>query len=157
MLCYISSHIWPRLMVEFALQTLPVVMMERKKLWRVSHWLLNVLSIKWYISFLITTNSSHGLVGWGPSSGSQTPAYVLASWKEWESSLGSLFLSLSFFLDEKTVYFKWDIISIIPKILISGNWCWERLRAGGEEGAREWDGWMASPIQWPWVWANSGK
>ena len=33
-------------------------------------------------------------------------------------------------------------------------WCWERLRAGGEQGDTEWDGWMASPTQWTWVWAN---
>ena len=33
-------------------------------------------------------------------------------------------------------------------------WCWERLKAG--EGAdRRWDGWMASPTQWTWVWVNS--
>ena len=24
-------------------------------------------------------------------------------------------------------------------------------------GDREWDGWMASPIQWIWVWASSGR
>ena len=30
-------------------------------------------------------------------------------------------------------------------------WCWERLRTGGEEDNREWDGWMASPTQWTWV------
>ena len=24
------------------------------------------------------------------------------------------------------------------------HWCWERLRAGGEQGGRGWDGWMAS-------------
>ena len=24
-------------------------------------------------------------------------------------------------------------------------------------GQREWDGWMALSIQWPWVWANSGR
>ena len=29
-----------------------------------------------------------------------------------------------------------------------GPWCWERLRAKGEEGIRGWDGWMASPMQW---------
>ena len=34
-------------------------------------------------------------------------------------------------------------------------WCWERLRAGGEEGDRGWDGWMASPTQWTRVWVNS--
>ena len=32
-----------------------------------------------------------------------------------------------------------------------------RLRAGGEGDHRGWDGWMASPTQWTWVWAKSGK
>ena len=31
-------------------------------------------------------------------------------------------------------------------------WCWERLKAGGEGDNRRWDGWMASPTQWTWVW-----
>ena len=34
-------------------------------------------------------------------------------------------------------------------------WCWERLRAGGEGDDRRWDGCMASPTQWTWVWVNS--
>ena len=34
-------------------------------------------------------------------------------------------------------------------------WCWERLKAGGEGGNRGWDGWMASPTQWTWVWVGS--
>ena len=34
---------------------------------------------------------------------------------------------------------------------------WERLRAGGEGGDRGWDGWMASPTQWTWVWVDSGS
>ena len=37
------------------------------------------------------------------------------------------------------------------------SWCWERFRAGGESGNREWDDWMASLTQRTWVWANSGK
>ena len=37
-------------------------------------------------------------------------------------------------------------------------WCWERLKAGGERDNRGWwDGWMASPTQWTWVWASSGR
>ena len=36
-------------------------------------------------------------------------------------------------------------------------WCWERLKSGGEGDNRIWDGWMASPIQWTWTWANSGE
>ena len=36
-------------------------------------------------------------------------------------------------------------------------WCWERLKAGGEGDNRGWDGWMASPTQWTWVWVKSGS
>ena len=36
------------------------------------------------------------------------------------------------------------------KILI-----WEGLKAGGEGDDRGWDGWMASPTQWTWVWVTS--
>ena len=36
-------------------------------------------------------------------------------------------------------------------------WCWEALGAGREGDDRGWDGWMASPTQWTWVWVNSGS
>ena len=36
------------------------------------------------------------------------------------------------------------------------QWCWERLKAGKRDN-RGWDGWMASPTQWTWVWASSGS
>ena len=36
-------------------------------------------------------------------------------------------------------------------------WCWERLKVRGEGDDRGWDGWMASPTQWTWVWVNSGS
>ena len=35
-------------------------------------------------------------------------------------------------------------------------WCWEGLGEGGEGDDRGWDGWMASPTRWTWVWVNSG-
>ena len=35
-------------------------------------------------------------------------------------------------------------------------WCWERLRAGREGDDRGWDGWLASPTQWTWVWIDRG-
>ena len=35
--------------------------------------------------------------------------------------------------------------------------CWERLKVGGEQDDRGWDGWMASLTQWTWVWAGSGS
>ena len=31
-------------------------------------------------------------------------------------------------------------------------WYWERLKGGDDRG---WDGWMALPTQWTWVWVNS--
>ena len=34
-------------------------------------------------------------------------------------------------------------------------WCWERSKVRGEGDDRGWDGWMASPTQWTWVWVNS--
>ena len=34
-------------------------------------------------------------------------------------------------------------------------WGWERLNIGDEGDNRGWDGWMASPTQWIWVWASS--
>ena len=41
--------------------------------------------------------------------------------------------------------------------LIGKDWCWEGLGAGGEGDDRGWDGWMASPTRWTWVWVNSGS
>ena len=34
-------------------------------------------------------------------------------------------------------------------------WFGKGLGAGGEGNDRGWDGWMASPTQWTWVWVNS--
>ena len=34
-------------------------------------------------------------------------------------------------------------------------WCWARLKMGGEGDDRGWDGWMALPTRWTWVWVNS--
>ena len=35
-------------------------------------------------------------------------------------------------------------------------WCWFKMKVG-EGDDRGWDGWMASPTQWIWVWINSGS
>ena len=32
-----------------------------------------------------------------------------------------------------------------------------RLKGRGEGDDRGWDGWVASPTQWTWVWVNSGS
>ena len=36
-------------------------------------------------------------------------------------------------------------------------WLWERLKAGGEGYNTGWGSWIASPTQWTWVWARSGR
>ena len=41
----------------------------------------------------------------------------------------------------------------IPRSGIAGSY--DRLKAGGEGDDGGWDGWMASPTQWTWVWASS--
>ena len=35
--------------------------------------------------------------------------------------------------------------------------CWARLKTGGGEDSRWWDGWMVSPTQWIWVWEVPGS
>ena len=32
-----------------------------------------------------------------------------------------------------------------------------KMKVGGEGDNSRWDGWMVSPTQWTWVWANSGR
>jgi len=61
-------------------------------------------------------------------------------WKDWCWSWSSSILAIGC---KQTTHWK-------------SPWCWERLRAEGEEGIRGWDSWMASPMQWTWTWANSG-
>ena len=34
-------------------------------------------------------------------------------------------------------------------------WCWERLKTRREGNDRGWNGWMASPTGWTWVWVSS--
>ena len=36
-------------------------------------------------------------------------------------------------------------------------WCLERLKAGEEGDDSGWDGWMASPTWWTWVWVSPGS
>ena len=36
-------------------------------------------------------------------------------------------------------------------------WCWEGLKVEGEGDNRGWDGWMASPTWWTWVWISAGS
>ena len=37
------------------------------------------------------------------------------------------------------------------------SWRCQSLKAQGKEGDRGWDGWITSPTQQTWIWANSGR
>ena len=63
-----------------------------------------------------------------------------------EYSLEGLMLKLKF----HTLATWWDELTHWKR-----PWCWERLKAGGEEDNRGWDGWMASLTWWIWVWEIS--
>ena len=90
---------------------------------------------------------SLGLQG-DPTSPSQRRSVLGVHWKDWCWSWNSN--TLATWCEELT-HWKWGMSWLIP------TWCWERLRAGGEGDDRGWDGWMASSIQWTWVWVDSGS
>ena len=48
-------------------------------------------------------------------------------------------------------HFMWRADSLEKTLMLGG------IGAGGEGDDRGWDGWMASPTRWTWVWVNSGS
>ena len=80
---------------------------------------------------------SLGLQG-DPTSQRQRKSILNIHWKDWCWSWSSS--SLATWCDKSSYWKK--------------PWFWERLRAGGEGGDREWDGWMVSSNWWIWVWLN---
>ena len=83
---------------------------------------------------------SLGLQG-DPTSSSQRRSVLDVHWKNWCWRWNSNTLATSC---EELAHWK-------------RPWCWEGLGAGGEGDNRGWDGWMASPTRWTWVWVNSGS
>ena len=75
------------------------------------------------------------------TSQSQRKSVLNIHWKDWCWSWSSNTLATWF---EELTHWK-------------RPWCWERLNEGGEGDNRGWDGWMASPSRWTWVWASSGS
>ena len=78
-------------------------------------------------------------VPWTARRSNQPIPKEISLWKDWGYSWNSYTLATS--CEELT---HWKRL-----------WCLEGLGAGGEGGDRGWDGWMAPPTQWTWVWANS--
>ena len=60
-----------------------------------------------------------------------------------------LFIGRTDVEDETPIFWPWRGDSF------QRPWFWEGLRAGGEGDDRGWDGWMASPTRWTWIWVNS--
>ena len=83
---------------------------------------------------------SLGLLG-DPTSPSYRRSVLGVHWKDWCWSWNANTLATSC---EELTHWK-------------RPWCSEGLGAGGEGDDRGWDGWMASPTRWAWVWVNSGS
>ena len=49
------------------------------------------------------------------------------------------------------VYLMWRVDSLEKTLMLGGIWGQE------EKGTTGWDGWMALPTRWTWVWVNSGS
>ena len=81
---------------------------------------------------------SHGLQE-VPTSPSSSKSNLNINWKDWCWSWNSN--TLATWCKELTH--------------LKRPWCWKWLKVGGERDGREWDGWMASPTQWTWVWRGS--
>ena len=76
-----------------------------------------------------------------PTSPSWRRSVLAVHWKDWHWSWNSTTLATW-----------WEELTHWKRL-----WWWEGLGAGGEGDHRGWDGWMASPTRWTWVWVNSGS
>ena len=83
---------------------------------------------------------SLGLQG-DPTSPSWRRSVLGVHWKDWCWSWNSTTLATL-----------WEELTYLKR-----PWCWERFRAEREGDDRGWDGWMASPTKWTWVWVDSGS
>ena len=69
----------------------------------------------------------------------------------WRSVLGVLWKEWCWSWNSNTLVTWYEELTYLER-----PWCWERFKAG-EGDDIGWDGWMASPTQWTWVWVNSGS
>ena len=82
------------------------------------------------------------------------------AWTAWRSNQSLLKqISPEYLLEELMLKLKLQYVGHLmrktdsfEKTLMLG-----KIKAGGEGDDRGWDGWMASPTQWTWVWVDSGS
>ena len=95
-------------------------------------------------------------------------AFELWSWRRFLRVPWTVGRSNQSFLKEISPEYSLEGFMLKLKLQYSGHlmwrtdslkrpWCWERLKAWGEGDDRGWDGRMASPTQWTWIWVNSGS
>ena len=128
------------------------------------------LPTKVYMSKLWSSQWSHMVIRTEPKEGRAPKDWCLQTVvleKTPESPLYSKLIKLvdlkgnqPWVLIERTDGWSWSSSILVTwceePILWKNPWCWEIPRAK-EGGVRQWDGWMASSIQWTWTWANSRR
>ena len=102
--------------------------LDYKESWALKNWCF------WTV-VLEKTWESVGLQG-HPTSPSQRKSVLNIHWKDW--------------------CWSWNFSRCEELTHLKRPWCWERLKVG-EGDDRGWDGWMASPTRWTWVWVCSGS
>ena len=111
-------------------------------MYRCESWTIKKLSVKelMLLNCGVREDSWESLELQGnPTSPSEKKSVLNIHWKDWYWSWNSNTLAT---LHKELTHWK-------------RPWCWERLKAGGEGDDRGWDGWMASPTPWAWIWVNS--
>ena len=88
---------------------------------------------------------------------SQNVVWLLKLWEKCENSMKKVITDLGYI-----EFFQCCLLSVRNESCftlrnLKRPWGWERLRAGGEGGNNGWDGSMASPTRWTWVWVDSGS
>ena len=120
---------------------------HRLKIWPGSFkkldWINEVNKVTWKNNLLSCLQGSESLIRWGRK---------VTSWQFQEAQdLGDL----------KKRGWSWNSCPLATSCEELTHWkrpwCCEGLGAGGEGADRGWDGWMASPTWWIWVWVNSGS
>ena len=101
-------------------------------------WTINKTDCQRIDAFELWCWESLGLQG-DPTNPSERRSVLGVHWKDWCWSWNS-----------NTLATWWEELTHLNR-----PWCWERLKAG-EGDDRGWDGWMASPTRWTWVWVDSG-